>query len=384
MFPQDGGHLMNMTEQRVGELIIREQVPLAAMTTLGVGGPARYFTRVRSDADVQNAVNWAAERCAPLLMFGRGSNVLVSDAGFPGLVIRMGMRGITARLDGDTVLVTAGAGETWDRLVGYAVARGWAGVECLAGIPGFVGATPVQNVGAYGQEVGESIAQVEAFDLDTRAMITIDSEDCRFAYRSSRFKEEDRGRYLILRVTYRLRVGGSPSLRYVELARTLAEEGITTPTLAEVRHAVIRIRRNKSMLLDQRDPNTRSVGSFFVNPMLSTAALADLEAALPTDTHIPTFAADANIVKVPAAWLIERVGFQRGYARGAVGLSERHTLALINRGGATARDVLTLAQEIRDRVRDTFGVTLVPEPAFIGLTWDPDPQPTWYRTPHDC
>lgn len=352
---------------------IQRNVPLAPLTTLGIGGPARYFLRARDDATMAAGVRWASERQLPLLVLGGGSNLVVADAGFPGLVLRIAVRGVeTHRADG-MVEVMAGAGEPWSALVAYTVDRGWAGLECLAGIPGLVGATPVQNVGAYGQEVREMITRVEALDVQTGQLVIFANDACAFGYRESRFKVTDRGRYLITRVGYRLVPGGSPSIRYSELALALANQGISQPTVTQVHAAVLAIRRHKSMLLHPHDPNTRSAGSFFINPLLAPADFAALEevatSRAPGD-HLPRFMLPDGRVKVPAAWLIERVGFERGYTLGNVGLSTRHTLALVNRGGATACEVVALARLIRDRVRETFGITLVPEPALIGLSLD--------------
>lgn len=361
------GNDRRSTLMDIDTLSLREQVPLAALTTLGVGGAARYYLHAHSPDAVVAGVAWAAERGLPLLLLGRGSNMVIADDGFAGLVIRMGVRGIATVADGDAIEVTVGAGESWSQLVAHAVQRNWAGLECMAGIPGLVGATPVQNVGAYGQEVHETITRVEAYDRQTRAVVTLENAACAFGYRESRFKRADRERFIILRVSYRLRVNGDPTLRYIELRRLLAERDITHPTLAQVRHAVLEIRRRKSMLLNATDANTRSVGSFFVNPVLSDAAYAALVDAY-AGAQIPNFAAGEGWVKVPAAWLIEHVGFPPGYRRGAVGLSSKHTLALINHGQASAAEILALARDIRARVHERFGLLLAPEPTFVGVS----------------
>jgi UDP-N-acetylmuramate dehydrogenase len=357
-------------------LDIRELFPWAPLSTLGVGGPARYYARVTSEDSVREAVEWARARDLPLLVLGGGSNVVLSDEGHPGLVLHLVTRGIASRPVGDAVEVTAEAGEPWDGLVAAAVDQGWAGVECLSGIPGLVGATPIQNVGAYGQEVGETVSRVEALDLGTGRVERLTSAQCGFAYRDSRFKSADKGRFIVLRVTYALRPGGPPAVRYAELARSLEERGLGAPSLAEVREAVIGLRRRKSMVLDPEDPNARSVGSFFMNPIVPAAVADELETVLRRDgilrdgEHPPRFPAGGGRVKLSAAWLIERAGLAKGYQRGNVGLSSRHTLAIVNRGGAAASEVVALAREVRDRVHDRFGVTLVPEPVFVNISLD--------------
>jgi UDP-N-acetylmuramate dehydrogenase len=262
------------------------------------------------------------------------------------------------------VEATCGAGEEWDTIVERAVARGLAGIECLSGIPGRVGATPIQNVGAYGQEVAETIARVRAYDLESGRFVEFAAAECGFGYRDSRFKREDRGRYVVTSVTFRLAPGGEPAVRYPELERALGEG---RRSLAEVREAVIAIRRRKSMVLDPEDPDARSAGSFFVNPVVPDE-VADRIAASHADP-MPRYAAPGG-AKLSAAWLIERAGLSRGYRNGNAGISSKHTLAIVNRGGATAAEVVALAREVRDRVRDRFGVTLTPEPVFVGLSFE--------------
>jgi UDP-N-acetylmuramate dehydrogenase len=357
-------------------LDVAENVPLAPLSTLGVGGTARHYARVSTDDDVREAVDWARARDLPLFVLGGGSNVVLSDEGHPGLVLHVATRGIETTRRGDVVSVVAQAGEPWDGLVAFAVAEGCAGIECLSGIPGLVGATPIQNVGAYGQDVSETITWVEALDLTTGRVERLSPEDCGFAYRDSRFKSADKGRFIVLRVAYGLRAGGAPAVRYAELARHLEEQGLAHPSLAQARETVIALRRRKSMVLDPQDPNARSVGSFFTNPIVASAQADDLEAALRRDGVLkegerpPRFPAADGHVKLSAAWLIERAGLAKGYQRGNVGLSSRHTLAIVNRGGAAAAEVVGLAREVRDRVRDRFGVTLVPEPVFVNLSFD--------------
>jgi UDP-N-acetylmuramate dehydrogenase len=354
----------------------RENMPLAPFTTLGVGGPARFYVRVEDAGALSAALDWADRRRVPVLVLGGGSNLVLADEGHPGLVIHLAMRGVAARPAGDAVDVTAAAGEQWDPLVAFAADKGWAGIECLSGIPGLVGATPIQNVGAYGQDVSETIVAVEAMDLRSRARVTFDNAACGFGYRTSRFKAGDRGRYVVIGVTFRLRPGGPPAVKYAELGRHFAERGIPAPSLAETRQAVIEVRRRKAMVLDAADPDARSVGSFFMNPVLAAGDFEGLAARIVADgvaasaEEIPHYPGGPGRVKLSAAWLIERAGFMRGYRRGPVGLSEKHTLAIVNRGGATASDVVALAREVRDGVRDRFGITLHPEPVFVGIGMD--------------
>jgi UDP-N-acetylmuramate dehydrogenase len=355
-------------------LNIQEGVPLAPLTTLGVGGRARYYARADHRQDVIDAADWAATRQVPLFVLGGGSNLVIADEGWPGLVLHMNLRGVDAEPEGPHVRLTVGSGEPWDELVGTAVARGWAGFECLSGIPGRTGATPIQNVGAYGQEVAETIMGVDVLELATGRAATFEAGACRFGYRDSRFKHADRNRFAILRVHYRLGPGEGPQVRYPELAAALEARGAGQPTLADVRAVVLALRRRKSMVVDPDDAFSRSVGSFFVNPVLSgaqaDAAESELRARghLAPESHLPRYPGAAG-VKVPAAWLIEHSGLRRGVRRGAVGLSPNHALAIVNHGGATARDVVELAREVRDRVRDRTGVVLVPEPVFVGLVF---------------
>ena len=353
---------------------LQHDVLLAPLTTIRVGGPARYYLRAENREHIEEGVAWAGEHEIPLFVLGGGSNIVVADEGFPGLVLHLALRGFTVLRNGHAHLGAA-AGESWDALVAAAVERGWAGLECLSGIPGFVGAAPIQNVGAYGQDVSETILRVEVVDLADGRSLTLSNEDCRFAYRHSRFKGDDRGRYLILGVTFSLRPGGAPALRYPELEQHLFMRGITSPTLKDVRASVLDIRRRKSMVVDPLDPHSVSVGSFFVNPVVSPTKEAEVrevltrrgESAL-ADT-MPAFLARDRQVKLSAAWLIERAGLGRGYRRGNVGISVNHTLAIVNYGGGTAREILDLAHEIGQRVLDSFGIALVPEPVFVNLSF---------------
>jgi UDP-N-acetylmuramate dehydrogenase len=356
-------------------MLIEENKPLAPFTTLGIGGPARWFVEAASEDDIVAAAAWARERALPLFVLGGGSNLLVSDAGFSGLVLRVALRGVAvagaARNPGPRIY-RAGAGEEWDGLVERAIQDNCAGIECLAGIPGTVGGTPVQNVGAYGQEVASVIDQVRAFDLRERVFAEFPAAECGFAYRRSRFNSADRGRYIVTRVDYRLTPGGAPTLRYAELERALApirDEGREV-SLAEVASAVRRLRRSKGMLLVEGDPDCRSAGSFFKNPVVADEQVRAIAAR--SQKEPPRFPAgpepeNRGRVKVPAAWLIEQAGFGKGYALGGAAVSSRHTLSLVNRGGASAAEILALANQIAAAVEARFGIRLEMEPVLLGF-----------------
>jgi UDP-N-acetylmuramate dehydrogenase len=354
---------------------IEENKPLAPFTTFGIGGPARWFVEASSEDEVVEATGWAREIGVPLFVLGGGSNLLVADRGFDGLVLKVGLKGVIptyARDVSGQIIYEAGAGADWDAFVERTVQDGCAGVECLAGIPGTVGGTPVQNVGAYGQEVSSSIERVFAFDLNTRAFVVLLASDCDFSYRRSRFNSLDRGRFIVTRVYFRLTPGGPPTVGYADLQRAIERalpEG-REPTLAEVAAVVRRVRQSKGMLLVEGDSDCRSAGSFFKNPVISQEQVQRIAETVGKEP--PTFPAGAGTenagrVKVPAAWLIEQAGFSKGYALGAAGVSSRHTLALINRGGASAADVLALARQISGAVKDRFGITLEMEPVLLGF-----------------
>jgi UDP-N-acetylmuramate dehydrogenase len=351
-------------------LAIRQDVPLAPLTTIGIGGPARFFVQATSVDEIRAAVSWALDNGEALFFLGGGSNLLISDEGFKGLVVQVGLRGVTLESEDEYATVKVAAGERWDDFVAVAVHKGWAGIECLSGIPGSTGATPIQNVGAYGQEVSETIIRVEVLDLRDGPVKSLTKWDCRFGYRSSLFKNFERDRYVVLNVTFRLKIGGEASVRYPELQKILADHGTGVADLQGVRDAVLAIRRRKGMVLDPGDPDTRSDGSFFMNPVVSNSELETFmkkaRAVVGVGESVPHFPA-GDSVKLSAAWLIEHAGFQKGYARGKAGLSTKHTLAVINRGEAKATDVLQLVEEIRGRVRDTFGLELHAEPNFIGF-----------------
>ncbi|MDO9378232.1 MAG: UDP-N-acetylmuramate dehydrogenase [Nocardioidaceae bacterium] len=336
---------------------------LADLTTLRVGGPARSVvvaedaeTLVRTVADLDAAGE-------PVLVVGGGSNLLVDDAGFAGTVVLVRSRGIAEEADlCSGALVAVQAGEPWDDLVAHAVAQGWQGLEALSGIPGLVGASPVQNVGAYGQDVSQTIASVRTYDRHDRRVRTFAAADCDFGYRHSRFKA-DPGRYVVLSVSFQLPLGDlSGPVAYAELARTLGIEVGERASAADVREAVLGLRRGKGMVLDEADHDTWSAGSFFTNPVLDV----DAAATLPADA--PRFPQPDGTVKTSAAWLIDRAGFARGHGTGPATLSGKHTLALTNRGGATAGELVALAREVRDGVRAQFGVELVNEPVLVGCS----------------
>jgi UDP-N-acetylmuramate dehydrogenase len=351
-------------------ITVATDVPLAPLTTLELGGPARYFVRADDEAAVGEALTWARQRGVPVFVLGGGSNLVVADAGFEGLVLQVAPPGLRFRGDGGEVLVEAGAGQPWDALVAEAVARDLAGVECLAGIPGFVGATPIQNVGAYGQEVSETIRRVRVLDRQTLAVTELQAQECGFGYRDSNFKRQP-DRHVVLAVTFALRPAGAPTVRYPELLAALAEH----PTLAQVRTQVLRLRAAKSMVLSAGDENRRSAGSFFMNPIVPAeeaervAAQAFGEGLVTDPAQVPRFPAPGG-VKLAAGWLIERSGISRGFRQGSVGISSRHALALVHHGGGRTTDLLALARVVRDAVAYRFGVRLVPEPTFLGASLD--------------
>ncbi len=345
---------------------IEENVPLAPLTTIGIGGPARYFARATTVDEVREAIDWASRRHLPLFILGGGSNLLVSDDGFPGLVLHAGLRGIVVESEDEFATIKVAAAEPWDEFVAMAVERGWAGVECLSGIPGSTGATPIQNVGAYGQDVSETIIRVEVLDRRSGLVTSLTNWDCRFGYRSSLFKNYERDRYVVLNVTFRLQTRGEASVRYPELRRYLEERGESLTDVRTVRDAVIAIRRRKGMVIDPRDPDTRSDGSFFMNPVLPLAGYDEFKIRRGAE-NAPHFPAPDGTVKLSAAWLIEHSGFAKGMVHGNVGLSSKHTLAVINRGGGTAREVRELVAMIQSRVREKFGVEIHPEPNFVGF-----------------
>jgi len=343
-----------------------EEVPLAPYTTFQIGGPARWFAEAVSEDDIAAGIAFARERQLPLFILGGGSNLLVSDSGFSGLVLRIALRGIRSTEESGRSIISAAAGEDWDGLVAYAVAAGLAGVECLSGIPGTVGGTPVQNVGAYGQEVSQTIVTVRVFDRKTLQFVDLAASDCGFSYRRSIFNSSQRDRYVVSRVHYALHKDAPASFAYADVARHFAARNVTAPTLAEVREAVRSIRAQKGMLLMTGDADCRSAGSFFKNPVVPASVVDSLAQDLGVDKQsIPAYPAPQGEVKLSAAWLIERAGFAKGYALGNAGISSRHTLALINRGGAKASEVTALRDQVIAAVASRFAVRLEPEPVWL-------------------
>ena len=346
---------------------IHEKVALGPLTTLGVGGIGRYFVRAESVEKVRAAVRFAEVHELPLLVMGGASNLVISEHGWPGLVLEMRIDGIRQCSSAAGEIFDVGAGVDWDRFVAEGVSRGFGGIECLSGIPGRVGGTPVQNVGAYGQEVSQSIISVLVFDRADNQVRTLTAAECHFAYRTSIFNSDARGRYIILRVQYRLTREARGSLQYSDLARYFAGQR-TPPTLQDVRKAVCEVRAAKGMLIDAHDPESRGVGSFFKNPVLSEAAFGRLQqVAQERNLQVPSYPALAAQKKISAAWLVENSGFPKGYRRGRVGLSRKHALAIVNRGGATADEVIGLKEEIQRGVEQTWGIQLDPEPVLVGF-----------------
>jgi UDP-N-acetylmuramate dehydrogenase len=352
--------------------LIQENVPLSPLTTLRIGGPARFFAEAREEDELLAAFSFAEQRGLPLFVLGGGSNALVSDEGFPGMVVHVALKGLTWRDEGDRVVGAARAGEDWDEFVRQCVERDLAGVECLSGIPGSVGGTPIQNVGAYGQEVSETISSVRVFDRLAGEFAELSNEQCRFGYRASVFNTAARERYVVTAVAYALKPHGEPAIRYPDL-KSFFSNVSTSPSLRLTREAVREIRARKAMLITPGDPDCRSAGSFFKNPVVTPDNFALIEEIakgqnlIGAAEAVPKFPAGDGRVKVPAAWLIERAGFHKGYSRGRVGISSKHTLAIVNRGGATAREVIGLMKEIQERVAARFGVPLTPEPVFVGF-----------------
>jgi UDP-N-acetylmuramate dehydrogenase len=357
----------------------RQGVGLAGLTTLGVGGPARWFLSAVTADDVRDACTWCQDHGVALHLLGGGSNVVVADAGIDALVLQVAVTGWAATTTGpDEIVVEVGAGEWWDHTVARLVSGGWSGVECLSGIPGTVGGTPIQNVGAYGQEAADVIDAVHIFDREAGVPATLAGHECGFGYRQSRFKGLDAGRFVVCGVRFRLR-RDAPTISYPDVRRWLEQHGHAAPAVADVRAAVLAIRRTKGMVIDEADPDTRSVGSFFMNPVV-TPDVGERLASM-AGTPPPARAVGGGGLRIPAAWLIERAGFSRGYGAGAVGLSGKHPLAIVNRGGARASDVVSFAASVKRRVAERLGVPLRPEPVFLGFGPDPDLE---YLSRTDC
>lgn len=347
---------------------IEQNVPLAPLTTLKVGGPARYFVESTSSNEVQQAVAFSRCQNLPVFVLGGGSNLVVSDRGFAGTVLKIKIKGIErdAAANG-RVVFDVGAGECWDEFVAKTVHLNCAGVECLSGIPGTVGATPVQNVGAYGQEVSDTIESVQALDLRDDTVRELGHDECRFAYRSSMFNTNARGRFVILRVRYALTPGAAPVIVYADLKKHFARRE-TAPSLAEVREAVRQIRAVKGMLIQEGDPDSCSAGSFFKNPVISSAQHDELvRRAQSRGLVLPSYPALESHKKISAAWLVENSGFHKGYVLGRAGISSKHALAIINYGAASAAEIVTLKNQIQAAVEKAWGVRLDPEPVFLGF-----------------
>jgi UDP-N-acetylmuramate dehydrogenase len=341
----------------------QQHVSLAPFTTFEIGGPARWFAEATTESDIEAAVAFANDRKLRLFVLGGGSNLLVSDAGFDGLVLYIALRGVDLR--GATL--SAAAGESWDALVARSVDAGLAGIECLSGIPGTVGGTPVQNVGAYGQEVSRTIQTVRVFDRTTRTWADLKNAECGFSYRRSRFNQgADRDRFIVSRVAYQLEQDAPAAVTYADLKRYFKDKNVSTPSLQQVRTAVLGIRLGKGMVVTPDNPERRSAGSFFKNPVVPMSQVSRIAAAAHVlEDDVPRYPAGAAEVKLPAAWLLEHAGFVKGYRLGAAAVSARHTLALVNHGSATAADITALRDAIQSRVRELFGVSLDPEPVWV-------------------
>jgi UDP-N-acetylmuramate dehydrogenase len=346
-------------------LVIEENIPLAPYTTFRIGGPARWFARITSEMMLLEALSFASARRMPLFVLGGGSNLLVSDSGFDGLVLHIVIDfPFTFTRSGNVIESTVAAGVEWNAFVLAACEQGISGVECMAGIPGSVGGTPVQNVGAYGQEVSETIRSVHVLDLATTSLVELPNAECGFAYRRSIFNPTERRRYIVTAVTFRFEADARPKLTYADLTRHFGDR---QPAPIEVYHTVREIRHGKGMLIVEGEPDSRSAGSFFKNPVVPREVLERAASAvqLPLD-KVPHWPAEDDRVKMPAAWLVERAGFAKGYAMGNAGISSRHTLALVNRGNATAAEVFALRDAIRAKVKALFGIELEQEPVQLG------------------
>lgn len=355
-------------------ITVRRRIPLRDFTTLELGGPAAYFFEAERHDEIQAALAWADENNQPVTTFGGGSNIVVADAGLPGLALRIATRGIRREPLADGELWRIAAGENWDDVVAAAVAAELAGIECLSGIPGRCGAAPIQNIGAYGQEISETLVQVQVIDQTTRRTGTLAADELAFAYRNSRLKRES-DRWIVTEIALHLRSRQEPALRYPGLEKAARARGPVT--LASCRDAVLELRRSKSMVYDPTDPNHRSAGSFFLNPILPEAQIVELEAdarrrgILAANSTIPSFPAEPGYRKIPAAWLIEHSGFARGQTEGGVGLSSRHTLALVHHGGSRTEDLIAFARKIREGVANQFGLQLQAEPVMLGFSTQP-------------
>jgi len=347
-------------------LRIFENVPLAPFTTLGVGGAARFMAVIEDENQIAGALSFARKHDCPVFILGGGSNLVVADTGFPGLALKIEISGIQPTGEKRGV-ISVGAGVTWDDFVRYCVDHNLAGNECLSGIPGTVGGVPIQNVGAYGQEAGETIVSARVWDRESEKIVDLSNQECAFAYRSSVFNTSDAGRHIVLRVKFNLHYEGTPRVQYADLRRHFA--GKPAPSLRQVRNAVIDLRKAKGMFVSTEDPDSKSAGSFFRNPVISPADFSAMkQRAMDINLeNIPCFDTPEGDTKLSAAWLIEHSGIYKGYVHNGAGVSGKHALALINRGNASAKDIIELMEIIRQRVMETFGVDLRPEPVFLGF-----------------
>jgi UDP-N-acetylmuramate dehydrogenase len=352
-------------------LEIKENFPLAPLTTFNIGGPARYFAAIRCEEELRETLKFADSRRLSAFILGGGSNILVSDRGFPGVVISNQILGFQWHEEGSLVAVTVGSGEDWDQTVEHCVRRNWAGIECLSGIPGKAGAAPIQNIGAYGQSVSDTIVQVRAFDLASRSTVHFDNAGCQFQYRESAFNTTRAGRYVVMQVTFRLRPNGQPTLTYHDLKNLFPNAA--TVTLSALREAVIQIRAQKGMVLLPGFETYKSVGSFFKNPVTPSEIYQSIKAKISSssrtkDATTPwSWALPDGKVKISAAYLIEQADFSRGYRHGGVGISPKHALALVNCDNGTAAEIIALARMIQQRVNEKFGVLLKPEAQMVGF-----------------
>ena len=350
--------------------LVQNNIALAPYTTFGIGGPARFFCTIANENEIPTALRYAEKNDLDTFVLGGGSNLLISDEYYEGLVLHMAILGVTAEEHGGKVLYDVGAGESWDNFVSLAIRDNCAGVECLSGIPGTVGGTPVQNVGAYGQEVSETIASVRVYDTESESFTELSPAQCGFSYRQSIFNTTEPGRYIVTQVRFALTKNGAPRLAYSDLQKHFSAN--PNPSLAEVAAAVREIRRAKGMIIVPGDPDCRSAGSFFKNPIVDAAVIPHIARTLNIDEEkIPRYPAaagpaTANQVKIPAAWLLEQAGFHKGFTMGSAGISSRHTLALINKGDAAATDIMALRNEIQRTVESRFGIKLQQEPVQLG------------------
>lgn len=353
---------------------IKQNVQLKDFTTLGLGGPAAYFTHVSNEDELEEALDFAGQKQLPVFVLGGGSNVVAHDEGFPGLVLVNEVKGRAALRDQKTAILEVGAGENWDDTVKYAVEQNWQGIECLSGIPGKAGAAPIQNIGAYGQEVASAIQTVRAFDTRTKKWLEFDSGQCEFGYRKSVFNDSQRGRYIITRVTLRLEVNGSPTLIYPDIKDRFPDP--KKARLFDIRSFVIETRAKKGMVILPGYERYQSAGSFFKHPVVSREdfkyVLEKMRQKGAGESHRHWYwPLPSGEIKLVAAHLIEHAGFERGHRKGNVGISPKHALALVHHGGGTSRELIDLAKEVQENVKDAFGVTLHPEPEFVGFKRHP-------------